>query len=144
MKLYSAAFAAIAVACLATPALADDKLTPAENKPPFDGFANRPWIKVLGYCGALYLERSDFLKATDAAAAQTMRQRAAPFLAATVTRLQHDRGLTSDEAFKVALNEISKGRMINQALMNGQIEDAFQKQDLRCKAVLKLADAVKD
>ncbi len=138
---------AVTAAALATPALAApsgaeaDSLVPAGAKAPMDGYAGRPWIKALGYCGGLYVERSDFLKPTDIKAAAAMRQKAAPFLAAAAIRIERDRKISNDEAFKVAIGEINKGRMIVQALMNAQIDAHFAEEDVHCAAIYKAEQA---
>lgn len=147
MNLYRAALAACFAACAATPAFADDKLTPANAGAPgqpLEHFAGMPWIKPLGYCGGLHVERSEFLQSKDATLAKATRMKAAPFLAAAATRIERDRGVSNDEAFKLALKEITKGRVIVMALMENQIDEAYAKAEVKCAAILKLAQAVKD
>ncbi|MBS0295517.1 MAG: hypothetical protein JSR45_04340 [Proteobacteria bacterium] len=151
MNLYRAALAACFAASLgaswATPALADDKLTPANAGgpgQPLEHFAGMPWIKPLGYCGGLHVTRSEFIQDKDPAQAKATRMKAAPFLAAAATRLERDRGVSNDEAFKLALKEIAKGRIIVMALMENQIDEAYAKAEVKCAAILKLAEAVKD
>jgi len=147
MNLYRAAFAACVVACVATPALADDKMTPAGAGgagQPLEFFAGVPWIKPLGYCGGLHVTRSEFVQDKDPAGAKAIKMKAAPFLAAAAIRLERDRGVSNDEAFKLALKEIAKGRVIVMALMENQIDEAYAKADVKCAAILKMAEAIKD
>jgi hypothetical protein len=144
MKLFPAAFAVIAVACSATSAFADDQLVPADAKGALDGFAGRPWIKPLGFCAALYFDRGTFLKAKDLTAAKAARAKGAPFLETMVVRLQKDRSMASEDAFKAAGSEMQKGRIVTAATMSPQIEEAYKADDAKCDLILRAAQALRE
>jgi hypothetical protein len=135
--------AILAAALAATPALADDRIVPANAAGPLADVTGRAWFRVLGHCAALYLERAELLKDKDAAAAKGLRDQAASFLGDAATRLERDRGLGNDDAFKTSMKQIQAERIFVGGT-GAANDDAFPKQDSNCAAILKAAEAIKD